>query len=311
MPKKNSVEQRIIDALVSAVERGGLLPWQKPWITANPINLTTFRAHEKEGTPEEVCKKYGYRGINPMLLSLSEFASPFWFTYKQAQELGWQIRGGEKSSLIVFWNIIEKTDIDDDGNLRDVKIPLLRYFSVFNVEQADPTDKAVPVPEIAGVNKEDHERTDVQEILSASWLAKTSFTANQAAYIPSQDRIIMPPVDAFKSYAHFYSTWAHESVHATGHQDRLSREGVTNPALFGSERYGFEELIAAIGQAMFCSRTGIQNETMTLEDASYIKGWLKVLRDDPRMIVRAGSAAQKAIDYIFSGPIGENDDSDS
>ena len=314
MPKKdkNSVERRILDTLIKAVESSGLLPWQRPWVVAHPINLVTYNAHKSEGTPEEVCIKYGYKGINPLLLSLSEFSSPFWFTYKQATDLGWQIRKGEKSSFIVYWNIFEKTVTDDDGDDRIVKIPFLRYYNLFNVEQADPAEgkEPAPIPTITDIDKTDRKRDDIKELLTAPWLAPTTFKGTQAAYIPSQDRIVMPPVDAFKSYAHFYSTWAHEAVHSTGHIDRLGREGIVNPSLFGSEKYGFEELIACVGQAMFCARVGVQNEDMNKNDAAYLKNWLQVLKDDPRMIVRAGSQAQRAVDFIFDGYVktyGEED----
>lgn len=46
-----------------------------------------------------------YRGINVLMLWLTAatkgYASPTWMTYRQAQELGGQVRKGEKSATVV------------------------------------------------------------------------------------------------------------------------------------------------------------------------------------------------------------------
>jgi antirestriction protein ArdC len=47
-----------------------------------------------------------------------------------------------------------------------------------------------------------------------------------------------------------------------------------------------------------CGFAGIQNPSLDALQASYIAGWLKVLREDQRMLVRAASAAQRAADYV-------------
>jgi antirestriction protein ArdC len=47
-----------------------------------------------------------------------------------------------------------------------------------------------------------------------------------------------------------------------------------------------------------CSVSGIEN--MTIEaSASYINHWRKKISDDPKLVVQAGTAAQKAADYIL------------
>ena len=66
---------------------------------------------------------------------------------------------------------------------------------------------------------------------------------------------------------------------------------------FGSEQYSQEELIAEIGNAFLCGKTGIENKTLK-NSTAYISGWLKKLKNDKRLIVIAAAQAQKATDYI-------------
>jgi antirestriction protein ArdC len=64
------------------------------------------------------------------------------------------------------------------------------------------------------------------------------------------------------------------------------------------ERYSFEELVAEFGAAFLCGFSGIQDPKSNALQASYIEGWLKVFRQDSRVLLRAASAAQRASEYI-------------
>ena len=71
-------------------------------------------------------------------------------------------------------------------------------------------------------------------------------------------------------------------------------------AFFGNEDYSREELVAEIGSAMLCNRTGIEVEKAFRNSVAYIKGWLKALKDDPKMIVWAAGRAEKAAKFILN-----------
>lgn len=81
------VKSQVAKTLIEAMERGDT-PWQKPWKAQclRPINPTTGN---------------GYRGINRVLLSLSGRSSNLWLTYQQAAANGWNVRKGEKGTMIV------------------------------------------------------------------------------------------------------------------------------------------------------------------------------------------------------------------
>jgi len=89
------VYQIVTDKIIGMLE-AGVVPWRKPWSSA--------------GLPRNLVTKKPYRGINHFLLSASKYISPFWLTYKQANELGGSVRRGEQSTLIVFWKIDQKED---------------------------------------------------------------------------------------------------------------------------------------------------------------------------------------------------------
>jgi antirestriction protein ArdC len=60
---------------------------------------------------------------------------------------------------------------------------------------------------------------------------------DRAFYCPSEDRIHMPAKDTFSSAENYFATLYHEIGHASGHEKRLSRKGVTSGAAFASHEY--------------------------------------------------------------------------
>ena len=96
----------------------------------------------------------------------------------------------------------------------------------------------------------------------------------------------------------FYATAFHELTHSTGHKKRLDREGITNSDGFGNHLYSKEELIAEMGSAFLCSKSGIDN---TLENSkSYIQNWLRVLRGNSKMVIEASTKAKQASEHILN-----------
>ena len=42
-------------------------------------------------------------------------------TFKQWQDLGGRVKKGEKSEIVVFWKIIDKEEITEDGEKKYIK----------------------------------------------------------------------------------------------------------------------------------------------------------------------------------------------
>ena len=118
---------------------------------------------------------------------------------------------------------------------------------------------------------------------------------NQAFYSPAEDRIQMPPFEAFREAEAYYATLAHEMTHWTKGNGRLDRD--FGRKRFGDAGYAMEELVAELGAAFVCADLAISPEPRA-EHAAYIDHWLKVLKADKRAIFSAAAHAQRAADYL-------------
>jgi antirestriction protein ArdC len=67
---------------------------------------------------------------------------------------------------------------------------------------------------------------------------------------------------------------------------------------FESEPYSHEELVAEMTAGFLCGHCGIL-ATVESNTAAYLKHWINKLQAEPSMLLKAGSQAQKAFDYII------------
>ena len=244
------------------------------------------------GQPHNVKSGKAYRGINVMITMMAGFASPVWGTYKQWQERGAQVRGGETATTIVFWKPIERRDKDTGEKTRFM---LARAYNVFNAEQVDGYEQPAPV-----VLVDEVEASAIADEFFAAQGVTEKTAAGRAFYSPAGNYVSLPARDHFHATSTssvtdaYYSTKAHEYTHATSHPSRLDRELGSR---FGDEGYAFEELVAELGAAMTMNHLGL-NATVRDDHAKYIKSWIKVLKDDTNAIFSAASKAQAALDWM-------------
>lgn len=202
---------------------------------------------------------------------------------------------GEKATPVVFWKILERSVEDPDtSEIGREGIPLLRYYSVFNVEQTGGLEARLPAIRKAFDPIEAAEET----LRNMPKPPTIQYGEAQAYYRVSTDTVNMPHRELFQSGESFYATLFHEISHSTGHSSRLNRflKETALPPL-GSADYSQEELVAELGAAFLCGHCGIATRTLD-NSAAYIAGWLKRLQDDRKLIVVAAAQAQKAADYV-------------
>jgi antirestriction protein ArdC len=170
-------------------------------------------------------------------------------------------------------------------------IPFLKSFTVFNTDQcADlPADLAPPPAPPA-----DNLILPQAEALIRATGADIRIGGNRAFYVPSADYIQMPPRSSFFDPTDFYRVVLHEASHWAGAAHRLHRD---LSGTFGSPSYIREELCAELSCSYVCAALSIPP---TLRHADYLAGWLEILREDNRAIIRASSAASKAADYLLA-----------
>jgi len=274
-----SVYEIITEKIIKQLE-SGVAPWRKPWTCQTPANLLT----QKE-----------YRGLNVFTLASQGFPSRFWLTYNQATKLGGRVRKGEKSSPVIFWNIVcgQETTAQDGAKATSRPV-LLRDYSVFNLSQAEGID--IPASLLQETRTNDPIET-CEQIVTNMPVPPAFEQSDKAWYSPSNDVVGMPARGLFHSSEEYYVTEFHELAHSTGHAKRLHRENFDNPVSFGSESYSKEELIAEMTAAMLCGIAGIEQRILE-NSAAYLKTWIARLKSDSRLLVSAASQAQKAADFI-------------
>ena len=281
------VYSRVTDRIIADLEKG-VRPWMKPWNAENAAGkITRPLRHNGEA----------YSGINILMLWASSieqgFTSPFWMTFKQAQEFGAHVRKGEKGSLIVYANKITVKDANAEGEDESREIPYLKGYTVFNVDQIDGLPERYhvkPEPRFTPVQRIEHAET-----FFASTRIETRYRGGRAYYALEPDYIQMPPIEAFQDAESFYATLAHETIHATRHGSRLDRD--MGRKAWGDEGYAREELVAELGAAFLCADLELTPEVRE-DHAAYIASWLEVLKGDKRAIFSAAAHAQRAADFL-------------
>ncbi len=277
----------IITERILALLETGTIPWQKPWA----IN-------GEDCMPRNLISRKPYRGVNVFLLHAMSYASPYWLTFKQAQELGGNVRKGEKATPVVFWKWLDTAEPDESGKAK--RMPLLRYYSAFNVAQCEGIETPA-----SQTKQREHNPIEMAEQIVTAMPKRPAIEHERAraCYWPAFDRVEMPNPEAFRTPEDYYSTLLHELTHSTGHETRLNRKGVAGSdgewSALGSAPYAKEELVAEMGASFLCGQIGIVERTLD-NSAAYIAGWLERLRNDHRLIVQAAAQAQKAADYILN-----------
>ena len=268
----------VTDRIIRQLE-AGCIPWKKPWggMLGGAISGAT-------GKP--------YSLLNQMILG----KPGMYFTFNQIQNLGGKIRKGEKSQMVVFWKQIPTREEDSQtGEQREKMIPMLRYYSVFHLDQIDGLNIA-PVEESKEFTPNHRADDLITDYVLRSGVALEHRIGDEAFYSPSSDRVVLPMMEQFNSTAEYYSTAFHELTHSTGHSSRLDRLRAT--AHFGNESYSKEELVAEIGAAALVNYVGLETPSTFRNSAAYIQSWLAALRNDKRLIVTASGAASRAFAYI-------------
>lgn len=290
-----TITARVVEALES-----GTKPWARPWGSVPGAEL------QLRSTGAE------YRGINQLLLTLvagaAGYSSPYWLTFKQALDLGGNVRKGEKSTEIVFYKKLTVADRDaGEGEGATKQIPMLRSYRVFNADQCDNLPARYHPAALVLVDSKARDEASEAALRSSGATIREGGAA--AFYSPSSDHVQMPPFAAFATVGGYLATLAHELVHWTGHRSRLDR---LTGAGFGSKDYAAEELVAELGAMFVCARLGVAGEHIDNHHA-YLKSWLKKLRDDKRAIFKAAALAQTAADLVLANAghaAGELDEED-
>lgn len=188
----------------------GTLPWIKGWNagTAVPMNAVSNRP---------------YSGINVLLFWLSAdkgYARPRYVTFKQAIEAGGNVRKGEHGEPVIYF---KQLAIEDQETGEEKTIPMLRGYTVFNVDQCDNLPDKIKFGPGAG-----DANPDVRESLADAFIQSTGADFREGAgkpcYVPSRDFITVPTFADFHSCPEYYAAAFHETVFGRTRPTRSCRD---------------------------------------------------------------------------------------
>lgn len=194
------INQIITDKIINLLESGTVTTGAR-WTGSN--TATGMPVNAKSGEQ--------YHGINVLILwaemADKSYASSQWLTYKQAADLGANVRKAEKSVMCVYYKTVGKRDESKPDDEQDTYF-LAKPFWLFNVAQIE----GLPVDvqsNIATPCKAFNPHFEAEQLLLNS-NALINYGFDSAFYSPSADKICMPTRERFTSEANFYATALHE-----------------------------------------------------------------------------------------------------
>lgn len=285
--ERQNIYQKVTDQIIAEMEKG-IVPWQQGW--------------NDYGMPRNYISGRRYSGINLLFLNyithVRGYETPIYLTFKQAKDLGGKIKKGEHGTTIIYWakKVYKSTKSDEDREDETIKLFPVGHY-VFNIDQTEGInfDDIVPLK-----NNNIKPIEECEHIIKGMPNSpKMQHGGDQAYYSRLDDLVQIPNKNLFNSTEEYYQTFFHELIHSTGHESRLNRKDLYDSLTMKNNSYSKEELTAEIGASFLSAHAGIEKIVIS-NSASYINNWMKALKDDRTLLIRAASLAGKAVDYILN-----------
>ena len=279
---QNKIKERISELMESDT-----IPWYKPWSDVEGAGVNYFTRRK-------------YHGLNRIFLEDGEYA-----TFNQIKEHKAKLKKGAKGKMVIC-PILKKVTYDDNMNEEDEEnstntVEQIRGFKfafVFEISDTDlPSKKTYQKNEFDISKNEDEALKKVNEIIKKLGLNIKEKVSDSAYYSESEDLIVVPKKEQFKSISEYLHTLLHEIGHATGSKKRLNR-GIANP--FGSPKYAKEELVAEIFSLSALAELRLNNPYNEEQTVAYLKEWKKYCLDNVTNLLSASNLADKALEYCFA-----------
>lgn len=255
-----------------------------------------------DGMPVNGVSGKEYRGTNVLMLWLAKdffgYKSNTWLTYKQAQELGAQVRKGEKSTLCSYFDMKEKKQMSEAAEQGEEKggyYMLCKPFFLFNLDQIDNLPANLTQADTPA-NTNNQPMVEIETFLNNCGAVVQEELSNKIYYHKGTDSIHIPNMDKFTSSDNYYLSLAHEIAHWTGAEHRLNRDMGKR---FADKAYSLEELVAEFSACLIAGRFGMLDANLE-NHASYLQSWIDALKADKNIIFTASKMAFEAYDYMVA-----------
>ncbi len=287
--------------------------WNQPWI---PVKRKNF-------LPQNITGRKYHGGNTLMLLFqqlFTDYKTPVYLTFKQAQERSVRIKKGEHSFPVYHFinmyldinNPTEKITEEEYKKLTDSekddyrRIPVLKIFDIFNLDQTDYSEKHPEKWEELLKQSREEVILNENELFSypfldrvfenQNWICPIEIIiSNRAYYSPTTDKIVLPLKKQFTNGQDFYATALHEMTHSTGKDTRLNRIKATSKR---NTDYAKEELVAELSAALMAYYMGIET-TIRDDHAAYLKHWINAMKEEPTFLMEVLSDVVRAVKYTL------------
>ena len=255
------------------------------------------RTFSKIGRPRNYNSKRFYHGINLLLFHVMDYPSPDFITFKKAMDENIKLEKGKSIFAVAWIPKYKKKDNESPAMFEDRKKHSkpnyfgLLFHNLWNISNTSKWD------EIKDEKVEAQTIINPQTIINLTPLQFTLIESGKAKCIPNKEIPIigMPPKAHFDSLEEYYEAFFHEMAHAT--KNHLNRKYKDEAGI--KEGYAAEELVAEICAWLLCQESGISNDTMINNSASYIAGWKARIKNNPDVLFWAMIEAEKALNYIM------------
>ena len=302
MTNSSREDEKVVQWLLDRWQEGDVPPWRKPW-TPPPW----------PDRPHNPFTQAVYQGGNAFTLTLAGMAHdlPLFATYRQVQEHGGQVRGGEQGVPIIVW---KEWRPKGEENAPDPGAPqasatadapprlFARTYAVFNIAQTDGLEHLLEAAQPPATWSPERAGALFEERVAETGMRIERGAGNRAFFRASERLIHLPVEGRFPNASAFYATLLHEAVHSTG--PALDRSAFyQKKGMDRDQAYAAEELTAEIGMLLLARRLNVPIAPEDAEQtASYLKGWSlrAAVESDPKLLFETARLAQQAVDHLIT-----------
>ena len=286
----NKIYEIVRDNVIGMLDSCGR--WLQPWES----NVKFAKPYFSEA---DEC----YKGINILVNRPSEYV-----TFAKIKELneagaGLKIRKGSHQSTVYYYNFMEKKDekgnveLDDKGN--PVKVPFIRFYKVFSIDDVEGLESRVPYTKHQHSIDERMEKA-IQYVQKYCEINGIDFQikkgGSSAYFYPGRNSITVPDLSQYENPFEYFSTVFHELSHAIDYKLKLSSKINEKVHIDG---YSAGELLAEISAAMMCRQFEIPDDATFKNSVAYINGWSKkILEERPAFITSVFGKAWQCVEEL-------------
>jgi antirestriction protein ArdC len=274
-------------------------------------NDSQFLNQSGKRAPELYPKGVTVSPFNSLILALhsdsKEFKTNDYVLFSEAKKRGDSVQGGEKGVPFVWYNwnqyankekpedIISKDDykaLPDDAKDSYKAVRQREIRTLFNVDQ---TTMAMSNPEEYGrlidMSKEQDEKKIHMEVNRFLQNMKDNLVnvrkdgTGVPHYDTAKDTIFLPAQKHFASYAEYVQDALRQIVSATGHPQRLNRNGfvMDGGTVPKESQQSREKLVIEMASAVKMTQFGLPAR-LSKDAMQEIGNWEKELKDNPRFL---------------------------